>query len=81
MSLTVAYTASTHTDAILIRSMLDNAGIEASLRTDDANGNLPFLEIAEGVDVMVDETAMADANALLAEYRSGATAINEDQGE
>lgn len=81
MSLKVAYTAPNKTDAIIIRNMLNDAGIESSLRTDDANGNLPFLDVAEGVDVMVDESAMADANSLLEEYRRGGTAINEDQGE
>jgi hypothetical protein len=80
MSLKVVYTAANKTNAILIRNMLNDAGIEASLRTDDANGNLPFLD-ADGVDVLVDESALADANTLLEEYNRGETAINEDQGE
>lgn len=81
MSLKVAYTAANKTNAILIRNMLNDAGIDASLRTDDANGNLPFLDMADGVDVLVDESALADANTLLEEYNRGETAINEDQGE
>lgn len=81
MSLKVAYTAPTRTDAILIRNMLNDAGIDASLSADDANGNLPFLDLSEGVDVLVDEDAFADASALLDEYRKGSTAITEDQGE
>jgi hypothetical protein len=81
MSLVAVYSAPTRTDAILIRNMLTDAGIEASLRTDDANGNLPFLEVAEGVDVLVDDAALTDANALLEEYRRGDMAISDDQGE
>ncbi len=81
MSLKTAYTAQTRPDAIFIRNMLIDGGIPASLSTDDANGNLPFLEMSEGVDVMVDDAAMADAKSLLEEYRNGATSITEDQGE
>ena len=81
MSLKVIYTAQTGTDAVLIRNMLKDAGIEAYLRTDDANGNFPSLDVAEGVDVLVDESAMSDAAAIMEEYERGATAITDDQGE
>jgi hypothetical protein len=81
MSLKVIYSAPTRTDAVLIRNMLNDAGIDAALRTDDANGNLPFLDLAEGVDVLVDESVIGDANALMEEYYRGATAINDDQAE
>ncbi len=81
MSLKVIYTAQSATDAVFIRNMLKDAGIEAYLRTDDANGNFPSLDIAEGVDVLVDESALGDATAVMEEYHRGATAITDDQGE
>lgn len=81
MSLVAIFSSPTRTDSILIRNMLQNAGIEAAIRTDDANGNLPSLDLAEGVDVMVDEGAVEEATALLQEYVKGALSIDEDQGE
>ncbi|HKP94643.1 MAG TPA: DUF2007 domain-containing protein [Fibrobacteria bacterium] len=79
MSLKTVYSAPSRTSAILIRNLLQEAGIDAALRTDDANGNLPSLDFAEGVDVLVDESRAGDALSLLEEYRRGATAIDEDQ--
>ena len=81
MSLVVIFSAPSRTESTLIRNMLQNAGIEAALRTDDANGNLPSLDLAEGVDVLVDEGAVEEATALLREYVKGALAIDEEQGE
>ncbi|MDB5106716.1 MAG: hypothetical protein JWP91_4405 [Fibrobacteres bacterium] len=81
MSLKVIYTAQTGTEAIFVRNMLKDAGVEASLRTDDANGNLPFLDASEGVDVLVDESVAEDAATVMGEYERGATAIGEDEGE
>ncbi|MDQ3001265.1 MAG: DUF2007 domain-containing protein [Fibrobacterota bacterium] len=81
MSLVAIYSSPSRIDSTLIRNMLQNAGIEAALRTDDANGNLPSLDLAEGVDVWVDESEVGEATALLQEYQKGALAIDEDQGE
>ena len=79
MSLVSIYSADSRTNATLIRNMLQSAGIDASLRTDDANGNFPSLDMTEGVAVLVDESHASEALALLEEYRRGATAIDEDQ--
>lgn len=78
MSLVPVYTAPNSPHAIIIRNMLQDAGIEADLRTDDANGVLPMLEASEGVAVMVDESRAVDAEALLEQFKQGALAIEED---
>lgn len=78
MSLVPVYTASNATHAIIIRNMLQDAGIEADLRTDDANGVLPILDASEGVAVMVDDSHVADAEALLEQFKLGALALEED---
>lgn len=81
MSLVPVYKASTSTDAIIIRNMLRDAGIEAEVRTDDANGLLPSLDVSEGVDVLVDQAKADEAESVLEQYRRGETAIGEDEGE
>ena len=78
MSLVPVYKAENTTQANIIRTMLEGAGIEADLRTDDANGLLPMLDVGEGVDVLVDEMSQADAEALLEQFRKGETALEED---
>lgn len=81
MSLTPVYTASSRTDALIIQNLLLEAGIESSLRTDDGNGMLPSLSLAEGVAVLVDESAVEDAKALLDQFRRGETSIDEDHAD
>jgi|GEM_PF-2571607 len=81
MSLKPVYTASSRTHASIIQNMLLEAGIESAMRTDDSGGMLPSLDFAEGVVVMVDETALEDARALLEQYNSGATSIEEDHAD
>jgi hypothetical protein len=78
MSLIPVYKASNTVHANIIRNMLEEAGIGASLRTDDANGLLPSLAAAEGVDVLVDETQSEEAESLLEQFKQGATALEED---
>ena len=78
MSLIPVFKAENPTHATIIRAMLEGAGIAASLRTDDAGGVLPMLDVAEGVDVMVDDGQVGEAELLLEQFRQGATAIEED---
>jgi len=78
MSLVPVYKASSSTQAIIIRNMLRDAGIEAETRTDDANGLFPSIDLTEGVDVLVDQSKVADAEAVLEEFRQGATALDEE---
>lgn len=78
MSLVPVYTAPNSPHAIIIRNMLQDAGIDADLRTDDANGALPILDAAEGVTVLVDESRAGDAEALLEQFKLGTFAIEED---
>jgi hypothetical protein len=81
MSLKSVYSAPSRTQASIIRNLLQGAGIDAALRTDDANGNLPSLDVAEGVDVLVEESLEGEALAVLEEYRRGATAIDEEHAD
>ncbi len=81
MSLVPVYKASSSTHAVIMRNMLREAGIAAELRTDDANGLFPSFDLSEGVDVLVDESAVAEAETVLELYRRGETAIGEDEGE
>ena len=78
MSLVPVFKAENSTHAIIIRNMLQDAGIEASLRSDDANGVLPMLDVAEGVDVLVDLSQVGEAEALLEQFKQGALALDED---
>ncbi len=78
MSLVPVFKAENATHATIIRNMLQDAGIEASLRSDDANGVLPMLDVAEGVDVLVDLSQVGEAEALLEQFKQGALAIEED---
>ena len=80
MSLVPVYKASSSTQAIIICNLLKEAGIEAQVRTDDANGLFPSIDLTEGVDVLVDQEQVAEANSLLEEFRQGATAL-EDEAE
>jgi hypothetical protein len=79
MSLVPVYKASSSTHAVIMRDMLRGAGIEAELRTDDANGLFPSLDLSDGVDVLVDESKVGEAETVLEQYRRGETAIEDDQ--
>lgn len=79
MSLVPVYKASSSTQAIIICNMLREAGIEAQVRTDDANGLFPSIDLTDGVDVQVDESKVEEANSVLEEFRQGTTAIDEDE--
>ena len=78
MSLVPVFTASNSPHAVIIRNMLQDAGIDADLRTDDANGALPILDSSSGVAVLVDESRLGDAEALLEQFKQGTLAVEED---
>jgi hypothetical protein len=78
MSLVPVYKASNATDARIIRNLLKDAGIEAEIGTDDANGLLPSLDLAEGVAVLVDKARAEEAEQVLEQYKRGETALEED---
>lgn len=69
------YTASNETDARILCSMLQGAGIEASMSTDDGGGMLPILQVSEGVEVLVDDERQAEAQEILAQYEKGQMAL------
>lgn len=81
MSLVSVYKASDATQAVIISNLLRGAGIEAEVRTDDANGLLPSLDLSEGVDVLVDASDAEEAGSVLEQFKRGETAIGEDAGE
>lgn len=78
MSMKSVYTASSDTEAEIIRNLLANAGIEAYVRSDDGGGQIQSLDYASGVTVAVDESAVGDAMAVLEGYRKGETALSEE---
>jgi len=78
MSLVPVYKASSSTQAIIICNMLREAGIEAEVRTDDANGLFPSIDLTEGVAVLVDQSKVAEAEAVLEEFRLGTTALDDE---
>ena len=81
MSLKPVFVASSEIEAEIVKSLLINAGIEAFVSADDGGGTLSALAASEGVEVLVDEDAEAEALSVLDKYRAGDTAISEDQGE
>lgn len=79
MSLKPVYTATSETEAAIIRNMLQSAGIESDMSTDDGGGMLQSLAYTDGVTVVVDEKDFAEAMAVLDGYRKGETALAEDE--
>ena len=59
-------TYATRTEAEIVEGLLTSAGIEASIRADDAGGAYPF-EFSGGPQVLVDESDAEAASQLLAE--------------
>jgi Putative prokaryotic signal transducing protein len=58
-------TFGTRTEAEMVHGLLVSAGIEASIRADDAGGAYP-LDFSGGTQVVVDESDAAAASELLA---------------
>jgi hypothetical protein len=58
-------TYGTRDEAEVVQGLLASAGIEASIRADDAGGAFPFV-LSGGAQVLVDESDAAAASELLA---------------
>ena len=58
-------TYATRTEAEIVEGLLASAGIDASIRADDAGGAYPF-EFSGGAQVMVDESDAEAASQVLA---------------
>lgn len=78
MSLKPVYTATSDTEATIIRNLLAEAGIETAISADDGGGLLQSLSYASGVTLAVDEKSFGDAMAILDGYRKGEAALTED---
>jgi hypothetical protein len=78
MSLKPVFTAASDTEAEIIRNLLQDAGIESDILSDDGGGLLQSLSFAGGVTVVVDEKDLGDAMVLLDAWRKGETALAED---
>lgn len=75
------YTASSDTEAEIIRNLLTEAGIESQISADDGGGLLQSLTFASGVTVAVDGKSFDDAMAVLDSFRKGEAALkDEDEG-
>jgi hypothetical protein len=59
-------TYGTRDEAEVVQCLLASAGIEASIRADDAGGAFPFV-LSGGAQVLVDESDAAAARELLAD--------------
>lgn len=78
MSLKPVYTATSDTEATIIRNLLAEGGIESEISADDGGGLLQSLSYTAGVTVSVDEKSFSDAMAILDGYRKGEAALTED---
>jgi hypothetical protein len=58
-------TFGTRSEAEVVQGLLASAGIEASIRADDAGGAYPFL-LSGGAQVLVDESDATAASELVA---------------
>jgi hypothetical protein len=58
-------TYGTRDEAEVVQGLLASAGIEASIRADDAGGAFPFV-LSGGAQILVDESDAAAASELLA---------------
>jgi hypothetical protein len=81
MSLTRVYVASSEQEAVIVKNLLDEGGVEAQISSDNAGGMLLPLQMAEGVAILVDEEDAEEAREILEEYRKGETAIDDDDAE
>jgi hypothetical protein len=59
-------TYGTRDEAEVVQGLLASAGIEASVRADDAGGAFPFV-LSGGAEVLVDESDASAARELLAD--------------
>ena len=59
-------TYGTRDEAEVVQGLLASAGIESSIRADDAGGTVPFV-LSGGAQVLVDESEAAAASELLAQ--------------
>jgi hypothetical protein len=74
----VAYTAESNTEAMVIRSLLQSAGIESpgSVSTDP----FPIPENPEGphnLEILVLESQADEARKIIAEYQSGSSSVSD----
>jgi len=64
---TILRTFSDHTEAEIVRAMLEAEGIAAEVVADDLGETLPSLDLAKGVQVVVAGADLERAQAVLAE--------------
>jgi hypothetical protein len=59
-------TFATRTEAELVRSLLESAGIPAWVSTDDAGGVYPSFDLSDGARLMIRESDQEVAESVLA---------------
>jgi hypothetical protein len=67
MELVAVRTFLNHIDADLAKGALDAAGIESVVSADDAGGTRPHLWMGAGVRLLVRDSDLKDADAILSE--------------
>src|SRR5580704_11176412 len=77
--LSVVYTAGSWIEAVVVRGLLESAGIESPALGD---GNLPDLTpIFTGIEIYTLESEAARARQLIADHLAGAEDLDEVSGE
>jgi hypothetical protein len=77
--ITVVYTAGSWIEAVVVRGLLESAGIESPALGD---GNLPDLTpIFTGIEIYTLESEAARARQLIADHLAGAEDLDEVSGE
>lgn len=61
MELALVGTYMAMTEAVLVKARLESSGIDAVIQSDTVSGAVPFLEVTEGVRVLVRPEDLADA--------------------
>jgi hypothetical protein len=77
--ITVVYTAGSWIEAVVVRGLLESAGIESPALGD---GNLPDLSpIFTGIEIYTLESQAAQARQLIADHLAGADDLDEVSGD
>ena len=63
----VVRTCPTRQSAEMVALELKSCGIETSIRSDDAGGALPFLDVMSGISILVERSRLEEAKSILDE--------------
>ncbi|PIP13659.1 MAG: hypothetical protein COX48_03595 [bacterium (Candidatus Stahlbacteria) CG23_combo_of_CG06-09_8_20_14_all_34_7] len=70
-------TFNTREEAEIVRSLLESHKIKVILKTDDAAGFYPQMDLSEGVKIFIDESNQKEANEILEIFNESEDAKRE----